>query len=445
MIDDGTLCRSASPSPSVAGHHSHLSRHARQSTHNKLHYHVVTAKRITVPSLHIGSHGPDVEKLQRLLNSRLYGGPRLKVDGRFGLRTQEAVVQFQKNSSLVADGIVGRKTWFCLASAPVPRIAAAQAAGAGTTASPPFAASAPSLAPSRGKPVAEWPLEERFEYVLHKTLEYLAPDLRDQFKALVTGKGLAITVGTLVIWAAGHFFGVSEVVDAFLLGAGAVFLGKAAIDAARYFKNFLELTCTASSVRELDEAASDLSKALVIVGITTFVVLLAKVARIGKGPKSAVEEAPETELDTSESKPAKKVAEPTDPVKTELEGKTINGIKPVQVRPGTNGRVAVIGRGMGQRVGPYAQGLKRVGYDVETFEGDNIPVEAKEDWARLQAEYEPDQIPDDVAAKSKMFEANKKWAEKLRDQGYTVVDIGTSNPTQGEGPFFAMERDILFR
>jgi hypothetical protein len=42
-----------------------------------------------------------------------------------------------------------------------------------------------------------------------------------------------------------------------------------------------------------------------------------------------------------------------------------------------------------------------------------------------------------------MFREKKAWVEKLRDEGYTVVDIG--NPTQqGLSPFYEMEKGILF-
>jgi hypothetical protein len=42
-----------------------------------------------------------------------------------------------------------------------------------------------------------------------------------------------------------------------------------------------------------------------------------------------------------------------------------------------------------------------------------------------------------------MFRENQAWAQKLADEGYTVVDIG--NPThQGLSPFYEMEKGILF-
>lgn len=53
-----------------------------------------------------GSRGNDVKTLQRLLH--LYD------DGIFGTLTEEAVKEFQEAHGLVADGIVGQKTWEAL-------------------------------------------------------------------------------------------------------------------------------------------------------------------------------------------------------------------------------------------------------------------------------------------------------------------------------------------
>jgi peptidoglycan hydrolase-like protein with peptidoglycan-binding domain len=50
----------------------------------------------------------DVRYLQRLLNAHGYS---VTTDGGFGPKTQQAVINFQKQKQLVADGIVGLKTW----------------------------------------------------------------------------------------------------------------------------------------------------------------------------------------------------------------------------------------------------------------------------------------------------------------------------------------------
>jgi peptidoglycan hydrolase-like protein with peptidoglycan-binding domain len=50
----------------------------------------------------------DVRYLQRLLN---VSGASLNTDGSFGAKTQQAVISFQQQQKIAADGIVGPKTW----------------------------------------------------------------------------------------------------------------------------------------------------------------------------------------------------------------------------------------------------------------------------------------------------------------------------------------------
>ena len=57
--------------------------------------------------------GQDVYTLQSKLNRH---GAKLEVDGIFGQKTEDAVVQFQKANGLEADGIVGPLTWSKLLS-----------------------------------------------------------------------------------------------------------------------------------------------------------------------------------------------------------------------------------------------------------------------------------------------------------------------------------------
>lgn len=63
------------------------------------------------PTLREGDSGTAVAELQRLLNAK---GANLIVDGIFGASTQTAVIKFQQSNGLVADGIVGPKTWLAL-------------------------------------------------------------------------------------------------------------------------------------------------------------------------------------------------------------------------------------------------------------------------------------------------------------------------------------------
>lgn len=61
-----------------------------------------------MPTVRLGSRGNTVQFLQCYLN--LYGA-ELSVDGQFGQGTQNAVIKFQRDNGLTADGIVGRNTW----------------------------------------------------------------------------------------------------------------------------------------------------------------------------------------------------------------------------------------------------------------------------------------------------------------------------------------------
>ncbi len=63
-----------------------------------------------MPSIKLNDRGPEVRKIQLLLNSLLTPRPNLGVDGHFGQLTHQAVVAFQKAKRLVPDGQVGPKT-----------------------------------------------------------------------------------------------------------------------------------------------------------------------------------------------------------------------------------------------------------------------------------------------------------------------------------------------
>lgn len=60
------------------------------------------------PTLRRGAKGETVELLQELLNVH---GIQVKIDGDFGILTEQAVKEFQKLNSLRIDGIVGPWTW----------------------------------------------------------------------------------------------------------------------------------------------------------------------------------------------------------------------------------------------------------------------------------------------------------------------------------------------
>jgi murein L,D-transpeptidase YcbB/YkuD len=58
--------------------------------------------------LRLNSYGAAVFELQQMLKKV---GAKLVTDGQFGLNTQAAVITFQRNNLLTADGVVGNQTW----------------------------------------------------------------------------------------------------------------------------------------------------------------------------------------------------------------------------------------------------------------------------------------------------------------------------------------------
>jgi len=67
-------------------------------------------------TLRLGSVGPAVKLLQLLLNSRLTPGNKLRVDGHFGKKTEQALLNLQQTGGVVRDGVAGKDTWKMLRS-----------------------------------------------------------------------------------------------------------------------------------------------------------------------------------------------------------------------------------------------------------------------------------------------------------------------------------------
>ena len=66
---------------------------------------------VFLPTLRKGDSGNSVKILQAFLIAYEYSTGTSGVDGEFGSDTESAVKQFQKNSGISADGIVGENTW----------------------------------------------------------------------------------------------------------------------------------------------------------------------------------------------------------------------------------------------------------------------------------------------------------------------------------------------
>jgi len=131
-----------------------------------------------------------------------------------------------------------------------------------------------------------------------------------------------------------------------------------------------------------------------------------------------------------------------------------HGIKAQRILVGDNGKVAVVGRSMGDLknasrggeagVVDYARALRAEGYDTELFAGQQIKQEWFDEIAALRKEYGVDILPDEVIHQTTFYKENIKWAEKLRNENYTVIDIGNPNGKSELGPFYSGELDAIF-
>src|SRR4051812_31864631 len=114
-LNDGTLIRAQSPRPGpiCAQKGSSASLHAKTSVTPVA---TLTASRpaakVQLQLLRQGRRGPEVKKLQRLLNVRITPSPQLAVDGIFGPLTHQGVLQYQRGVFVAPDGVVGQQTWY---------------------------------------------------------------------------------------------------------------------------------------------------------------------------------------------------------------------------------------------------------------------------------------------------------------------------------------------
>src|SRR5947209_9875036 len=122
-------------------------------------------------------------------------------------------------------------------------------------------------------PVATWSKEDKVKETIIRSKKYLGPALSQQVDQLISPTNLAILVGTLVVWAGSHFFGVGEVVDVALLLVGAAMLGPSIVDVAENLIKFGKCI-NAQSEAELDVSAKAFADAAVKGGITAIMAIL---------------------------------------------------------------------------------------------------------------------------------------------------------------------------
>jgi len=130
------------------------------------------------------------------------------------------------------------------------------------------------------RPISTWSTTEKVAEAIRRSKKYLPAHLAEQVNMLLSPENLAILVGTLIVWAGSHFYGVGEIADVILLSIGAFAIGWSVVDVANMLYEFAVSSVNAQSEQDLDRAARAFAGAVVEGGITViFAVLLRKSAK----------------------------------------------------------------------------------------------------------------------------------------------------------------------
>jgi peptidoglycan hydrolase-like protein with peptidoglycan-binding domain len=175
-INDGTLCRQASPLPgSVAGDGALQTNKPRRFVRNSN----------AVLVFREGNRGPQVTKLQKLLNARLTPSPGLKIDGYFGPQTRATVLLLQKAAAITRDGVAGKATWFHLVSNEEVTVKGVPAPKVSVTPNPKSSARFTRAPVVTTPSVLDWSLQAKFIRVIELVPSKLPQELGNTFRTMV--------------------------------------------------------------------------------------------------------------------------------------------------------------------------------------------------------------------------------------------------------------------
>jgi len=125
---------------------------------------------------------------------------------------------------------------------------------------------------------------EKLEAAITRSRSYLSPEIAEKLQALLTPEALGIIAATATVWAAGHFLGISEVVDVVLVSVGVFALGTEAWAAAKDLSSFVTIALGARSSKDLDLAGQHFARFVTRVGVDAAIAFLLRRA-MPKGAK----------------------------------------------------------------------------------------------------------------------------------------------------------------
>jgi hypothetical protein len=136
-------------------------------------------------------------------------------------------------------------------------------------------------------------------------------------------------------------------------------------------------------------------------------------------------------------------------------GDKLVGIAIKQIKQGTNGKYAIIGRSMGnaeitgvRNVYSELKNIRKL--DVEIFDASSLTGLWKSKFDDAIAEFAQKtnnwtrKLSNQELLQLKIYKLNKEWAQHLVDEGYTIMDMGDFN-NLGFSAFYAMEKATIFK
>lgn len=126
------------------------------------------------------------------------------------------------------------------------------------------------------QPVGQLAFQDKFLLALNLSQTHLSGEARAAMEGLLAPENMGMVAGAVGLWAAGHYFGISEVVDAILLGAGLATSGFAVMQAHEDLYQFVSMMERASRVQHVRDASQYLARFIVHVGIDAFIAMVFK-------------------------------------------------------------------------------------------------------------------------------------------------------------------------
>jgi len=117
---------------------------------------------------------------------------------------------------------------------------------------------------------------DRIGDAFERSLPLLPASARDEIAKLIEPRTLAMVAGVLTAWVISHFFGVGEIVDAILIGAGVLAIGLSVFEGIDELYEFAKGALGATSSEDLNAAARHFARAVAILGIQAVLAVLLK-------------------------------------------------------------------------------------------------------------------------------------------------------------------------